>query len=136
MDLKQSNHLKAYGIAYWALTRNIEVDWLLNYRSGSFLIDDLDNVSAECRVRGVAYDEISGAEAARIYAEIQAEDNNMDVVRLEKAPRIAVYVPPNTLPWDDAVTLAMEYAEIPYDKIWDDEVLRDSLVHYDWLHLV
>ncbi len=135
MDLKQSNHLKAYGIAYWALTRNIEVDWLLNYRSGSFLIDGLDNVSAECRVRGVAYDEISGAEAARIYAEIQAEDNNMDVVRLEKAPRIAVYVPPNTLPWDDAVTLAMEYAEIPYDKIWDDEVLRDSLVHYDWLHL-
>jgi hypothetical protein len=135
MDLRQANHLKAYGIAYWALTKNIEVDWLLNYRSGSFMIDGLDNVGAECRVRGVTYEEISGSEAARIYAEIQAEDNNMDVVRLEKAPKIAVYVPPNTLPWDDAVTLAMEYAEIPYDKIWDDEVLRDTLVHYDWLHL-
>jgi hypothetical protein len=135
MDLKQANHLKAYGIAFWALTKNIEVDWLLNYRSGSFMVDGLENVGAECRVRGVTYEEIDGAVASRIYAEIQAEDNNMDVVRLEKAPKIAVYVPPNTLPWDDAVTLAMEYAEIPYDKIWDDEVLRDSLVHYDWLHL-
>jgi len=135
MDLKQANHLKAYGIAFWALTRNIEVDWLLNYRSGSFMIDGLDNVGAECRVRGVTYEEISGAEASGIYAEIQSEDNNMDVVRLEKAPKIAVYVPPNTLPWDDAVTLAMEYAEIPYDKIWDDEVLRDTLARYDWLHL-
>jgi len=135
MDLKQANHLKAYGIAYWALTRNIEVDWLLNFRSGSFMIDGLENVAAECRVRGVIYDEITGAEAAQIYSDIQAEDNNMDVVRLEKAPKIAVYVPPNTLPWDDAVTLAMEYAEIPYDKIWDDEVLHDSLVRYDWLHL-
>ena len=135
MDLKQANHLKAYGIAFWALTKNIEVDWLLNYRSGSFMIDGLENVGAECRVRGVTYEEITGTEAARIYAGIQSEDNNMDVVRLEKAPKIAVYVPPNTLPWDDAVTLAMEYAEIPYDKIWDDEVLRDTLVHYDWLHL-
>ena len=86
-------------------------------------------------MRGVSFEEISGAEAASIYAEIQADDNNMDVVRLDKAPKIAVYVPPNFLPWDDAVTLAMEYAEIPYAKIWDDEVLRDSLTHYDWLHL-
>ena len=135
MDLKQANHLKAYGIAYWALTRGIEVDWLLNYRSGSFMIDGLDNVSAECRVRGVTYEQLPGAEALAIYAGIQAEDNNMDVIRLEKAPKIAVYVPPNFLPWDDAVTLAMEYAEIPYARVWDDEVLRDSLSHYDWLHL-
>jgi hypothetical protein len=135
MDLKQANHLKAYGIAYWALTKGIDVDWLLNYRAGSFMIDGLDNVSAECRVRGVTYEELTGAEASTIYSQIQAEDNNMDVVRLEKAPRIAVYVPPNFLPWDDAVTLAMEYAEIPYARIWDDEVLRDSLSHYDWLHL-
>ena len=135
MDLKQANHLKAYGIAFWALTRGIEVDWLLNYRSGSFMIDGLDNVSAECRVRGVTYEQLSGTDASAIYAEIQAEDNNMDVIRLEKAPKIAVYVPPNFLPWDDAVTLAMEYAEIPYAKVWDDEVLRDSLSHYDWLDL-
>jgi len=135
MDLKQSNHIKAYGIAYWALTRGIEVDWLLNYRSGSFLLDGLSTVSAECRVRGVNFEEIGGADAALIYAEIQAEDNNMDVIRLEKAPRIAVYVPPNFLPWDDAVTIAMEYAEIPYDKVWDRGVLRDTLVVYDWIHL-
>jgi hypothetical protein len=135
MDLKQTDHLKAYGIAFWALLRGIEVDWLLNYRSGSFMIDGLDIVGAECRVRGVSFEEISGAEAASIYAGIQADDNNMDVVRLDKAPRIAVYVTPNALPWDDAVQLAMDYAEIPYAKVWDDEVLRDSLVHYDWLHL-
>ncbi len=135
MDLKQTNHLKAYGIAYWALTRGIEVDWLLNYRSGSFLVDGLDIVSGECRVRGVTYEQLDGSQASAIYSEIQAEDNNMDVIRLEKPPKIAVYVPPNFLPWDDAVTLAMEYAEIPYAKIWDDEVLRDSLTHYDWLHL-
>lgn len=135
MDLKQSDHLKAYGIAYWTLTKNIEVDWLLNYRGGSFMIDGLDLVSAECRIRGVNYEFLSGADAAQIYAEVQSENNNMDAVRLEKAPKIAVYVPPNFLPWDDAVTLAMEYAEIPYDKVWDDEVLQDKLLQYDWIHL-
>ena len=135
MDLKQADHLKAYGIAYWSLTKNIEVDWLLNYRSGSFMIDAMDLVSAECRVRGVSYEVLSGSAAAQIYAEVQAENNNMDAVRLEKAPKIAVYVPPNVLPWDDAVTLAMEYAEIPYDKIWDDEVLQNKLPQYDWVHL-
>jgi hypothetical protein len=135
MDISQANHLKAYGIAYWVLTQGIEADWLLNYRSGSFMIDGLERVRTECRVRGITYQEISGRDAAAIYAEIQAEDNNMDVIRLEKAPKIAVYVPPNFLPWDDAVTLAMEYAEIPYEKVWDDEVLRDSLYKYDWLHL-
>jgi hypothetical protein len=135
MDLKQTDHLKAYGIAFWALTKNIEVDWLLNYRAGSFMIDGLASVTAECRIRGVAFEELSGADAARIYAEVQAEDNNMDAVRLEKAPKIAVYVTPNSLPWDDAVTMVMDYAEIPYDKIWDTEVLAGKLAQYDWLHL-
>ena len=135
MDLKQTDHLKAYGIAYWALTKNIEVDWLLNYRNGSFMVDGLDLVSAECRIRGVMFEELSGSEAAQIYSEVQAENNNMDAIRLEKAPKIAVYVPPNFLPWDDAVTLAMEYAEIPYEKVWDDEVLKDKLLQYDWIHL-
>ena len=135
MDLKQTDHLKAYGIAYWALTKNIDVDWLLNYRGGSFMIDGIDAVSAECRIRGVLYEDISGGQAASIYSEIQADNTNMDVVRLEKAPKVAVYVPKNFLPWDDAVTLAMEYAEIPYEKIWDEEVITGKLAQYDWLHL-
>ncbi len=135
MDLEQTDHLKAYGIAYWALTKNIDVDWLLNYRGGSFMIDALDVVAAECRIRGVAFNQLSTTEAAQIYSEVQSEDNNMDVVRLEKAPRVAVYVPPGFQPWDDAVTLALEYAEIKYDKLWDDEVMADKLHEYDWLHL-
>jgi hypothetical protein len=135
MDLKQADHLKAYGIAYWTLTKNVQVDWLLNYRGGSFMIDGVDLVSAECRIRGVTYELLSGSEASAIYAEVQSEGTNMDAVRLEKAPKIAVYVPPNFLPWDDAVTLAMEYAEIPYEKIWDDAVMADKLREYDWVHL-
>ncbi len=135
MDLKQTDHLKAYGIAYWTLTKGIEVDWLLNYRGGSFMMDGHSMIANECRVRGVYFEEISGAMASKIYAEVQQDDNNMDVVRLEKAPKIAVYVPPNVLPWDDAVVLAMEYAEIPYDKVWDSEVLEGKLYEYDWLHL-
>src|SRR5690349_14408277 len=112
MDLKQTDHLKAYGIAYWALTKNIEVDWLLNYRGGSFMVDGVASISQECRIRGVTFEELSGAQASAIYSEVQNENNNMDAVRLEKAPKVAVYVTPNTLPWDDAVTLVMEYAEI------------------------
>ncbi len=135
MDLKQTDHLKAYGIAYWALTKNIDVEWLLNYRGGSFLLDAPALVSNECRVRGVSYEEETGAQAAQILAEISAENTNMDDVHLEKAPKIAVYVPPNFLPWDDAVTIALEYAEIPYDKVWDDGVLHDTLTKYDWIHL-
>ncbi len=135
MDLTQTDHLKAYGIAYWALTKGIDVDWLLNYRGGSFMTGYSALVENECRVRGVAFTSISGSDAAQIYAEVQSQDNNMDVVRLEKAPKIAVYVPPNFSPWDDAVTLALEYAEIPYDKVWDDEVLAGKLHQYDWLHL-
>jgi len=135
MDLKQTDHLKAYGIAFWVLQRNGEVDWLLNYRGGSFLTDYSDVLARECRIRGVLFESASATDAASIYAEVQREDNNMDVVRLEKAPKIAVYVPPNFKPWDDAVTLALEYAEIPYTKVWDEEVLSGKLAEYDWLHL-
>jgi hypothetical protein len=135
MDLKQTDHLKSYGIAYWALTKGVQVDWLLNYRGGSFMLDGAELVATECRVRGVAFELLSGSGAAAIYSEVQREDNNMDVVRLEKAPRVAVYVPPGFQPWDDAVTLALEYAEIKYDKLWDDQVLQGKLHEYDWLHL-
>lgn len=135
MDLKQTNHLKAYGIAFWTLEKNIDVDWLLNYRGGSFMIDNIAIVANECRIRGVSFETISGADASQILGEIGREDNNMDVVRLEKAPKVAVYVPPGFKPWDDAVTLALEYAEIHYDKVWDPDVLKGKLSEYDWLHL-
>ncbi len=135
MDLTQTDHLKAYGIAYWALTNNIAVDWLLNFRGGSFMMDVIEPVATECRIRGVKLEEINGSEASQIYSQVRDETANMDLIRLEKAPRIAVYVPPNFLPWDDAVTLAMDYAEIPYDKVWDDEVMQGKLSQYDWIHL-
>lgn len=135
MDLRQSDHLKAYGVAYWALTKGIEIDWLLNYRGGSFLMDAHEIVANECRVRGVLVEALDGSAAASLYAQVQREDNNMDVVRLEKAPKVGVYVPPGFQPWDDAVTLALEYAEVPYVKLWDDEVMQGTLPEYDWLHL-
>ncbi|MGH2569348.1 MAG: asparagine synthetase B, partial [Bacteroidota bacterium] len=135
MDLKQTDHLKAYGVAFWVLEHNGEADWLLNYRGGSFMTEYSDIVARECRIRGVMFEALSGEQASIVYADIQREDNNMDVVRLEKVPKIAVYVPPNFKPWDDAVTLALEYAEISYTKIWDEEVLSGKLAEYDWLHL-
>lgn len=135
MDLRQTNHLKAYGIAYWVLEKGMTLDWLLNYRGGSFLLDNTDQIATECRIRGVLFEQISGAAASQILGEIAQDNNNMDVVRLEKAPKVAVYVPPGFKPWDDAVTLALEYAEIPYTKLWDDEVLHGKLSEYDWLHL-
>jgi len=135
MDLSQTDHLKAYGIAYRTLARGLQIDWLLNYRGGSFMIDAHDFVVSECLARGVSFVRESAAEASVIYAEVQREDNNMDVERLEKAPRVAVYVPPGFQPWDDAVTLALDYAGIAYDKLWDDEVLAGKLSNYDWLHL-
>lgn len=135
MDQGQSDHLKAYGIAFWALTRNIPVDWLLNYRGGSFMLEFSDVAAAECRIRNVRFEPIAGARAASIYSEVQADANNMDLVRLETPPKIAVYVPPISQPWDDAVTMALEYAEIPYEKVWDKEVLAGKLKQYDWLHL-
>ncbi len=135
MDLNQTDHLKAYGITFNALKEGAKADWLLNYRGGSFLIDYTEKLANECRVKGVSYSLLSPEETVSLYAKVQAPDVNMDVVRLEKAPRIAVYVPPGFKPWDDAVTLALEYAEIPYDKIWVDEILNGGLEKYDWLHL-
>ncbi len=131
----QADHLKAYGIAYRFLLHGRELDWLLNYRGGSFMFDYSSDLESECTSKGVSYENISGTQAAQIYAEVQDEKNNMDVIRLEKVAKLAVYVPPNTLPWDDAVQVALDYAEIPYDKLWDEEVLEGKLKDYDWLHL-
>ena len=135
MDLPQTDHLKAYGVAYWTLEHGINVEWLLNYRGGSFMMDYDDAVAREARIRGVAFSMIGGADIARIYHEI--EENNMEVVLLEKAPAIAIYAPSfrNAEAWDDAVSLALDYAEIPYTVLWDEEVLRGELEDYDWLHL-
>lgn len=133
MDLKQADHLKAYGVAYWVLERGVDVEWLLNYRGGSFLTEGAEAIVREARIRGVTYEIVSGADVAQIYSQIERE--NMEVIRLEKAPTIAVYVPPTAQPWDDAVRLALEYAEIPYTTLWDREVLEGRLQEYDWLHL-
>jgi len=135
MDLSQTDHLKAYGITFHALENGLKADWLLNYRGGSFMIDQNEKIISECLLSEVYFEQISLSQATQIYAEVQSEDNNMDVVRLEKAPKIAVYVPPGFAPWDDAVTLALEYAGVKYDKIWNDEILRGDLEKFDWLHL-
>jgi hypothetical protein len=135
MDEKQRNHMKAYGIAYWTLEKGIEVDWLLNYRGGSFAIRYAQNVEKECMVRGVSYEQISDAAMANILDEIARPEVNMDAVRLEKAPKVAVYSPKDKLPWDDAVTLVLTYAEIPYTILYDNEILNGELALYDWLHL-
>jgi hypothetical protein len=133
MDLKQTDHLKAYGLAYWILARGETMEWLLNYRGGSFLVDGDADIAREARIRGVLFQEISDAEADAIYSEI--EQSNMEVVLLETPPRVAIYIPPGFVPWDDAVTLAFTYADIPFTPIWDEEVLRGELAEYDWLHL-
>ena len=135
MDLDQTDHLKAYGITFWALQRGLAVDWLLNYRGGSFMADYSDLLAAECRIRGVSFEQLAEGDAQSIYQLVQAPDKNMDVERLEKAPKVAVYIPPGYRPWDDAVTLALEFAEVPYEHVWDDEVLGGKLAEYDWLHL-
>lgn len=135
MDGKQANHLKAYGIAYWVLKNELEVDWLLNYRGGSFLIKHHPAIQNELVVRGVSFEVISDAQANEILTEIASPAVNYDVMKLEKYPRIAVYSPKSKQPWDDAVTLVLTYAEIPYDIIFDDEVMAGSLPKYDWLHL-
>ena len=132
MDQTQNDHLKAYGIAYYALTRNINVEWLLNFQGGSFLIDNHSFIQAECKIRGVTFLEIEN-ELLGIYSTI--EQNNMDIVVLEKAPKIAIYSPPNKQPWDDAVTLALTYAEVEYETLWDDEVFDNTIEDFDWLHL-
>jgi len=135
MDEKQTDHLKAYGIAYWILSKGGEVDWLLNWRGGAFLADYSSVIANECRIRGVLFEPVAASMAAEIYAEVEREDNNMDVVRLEKTPKVAIYFVPGAKPWDDAVTLAFEYAEIPYTQIWNEEVLTGKVYEYDWLHL-
>ncbi len=135
MDLKQTDHLKAYGIIFNHIKDGNIADWLLNYRGGSFMADYSDNLALKCRVKGVAFDVLSTASANELYAQLQSDDSNTDVVRLEKSPEIAVYVPPGFQPWDDAVTLALEYAEVPYKKIWIKEILVDGLDKYDWIHL-
>lgn len=135
MDLTQTDHLKAYGITFHALEQGLKADWLLNYRGGSFLLDYAKQIENECRIEGVSFTLLTTSEATSIYAFVQSDDQNMDVVRLEKAPKIGVYVPPGFQPWDDAVTLVLEYAKIPYDKLWNDEILNGSLQKYDWLHL-
>lgn len=135
MDNVQKNHLKAYGIVYWALQNNSESQWLLNYRGGSFLCEYSAALKTQCDIRGVSYEIIADVKSAQILNEIAADDVNMDAVKLEKAPKIAVYTPKDKLPWDDAVTLALTYAEIPYDVIYDEEIVRGDLSKYDWLHL-
>ena len=135
MDETQKNHLKAYGITYWVLNNGIQADWMLNYRGGSFCFKHLAPLEKECLVRGVSYEIIADGQYNQILNQIANPEVNMDVVKLEKAPKIAVYSPKSKAPWDDAVTLVMTYAEIPYDVLYDDEILQGKLAKYDWLHL-
>lgn len=135
MDEAQTNHLKAYGIAYWILKGQMEVDWLLNYRGGSFMCQYNPAIQNELVIRGVSFEVISDAQANQIITEMASPALNYDIMKLEKYPRIAVYSPKTKLPWDDAVTMVLTYAEIPYDIIFDDEVLSDAIPKYDWLHL-
>ena len=135
MDEVQSNHLKSYGIAYWVLQNEIEVYWLLNYRGGSFMIKNNKTIEEECIIRDVSYEVIADARANLILAEIANPEVNQESVKLEKVPKIAVYSPKGKLPWDDAVTLVMTYAEIPYEVIYDEDIIGGELPKYDWLHL-
>lgn len=131
----QENHLKAYGICYWTLKKDTKVKWLLNYRGGSFLVPNSEEIKRECKIRGVSFEVISEAQTQQILKEIASPSKNMEAVVLEKAPKIAVYTPKGKLPWDDAVTMVLNYAEIPYVTVYDEEVLKDELLLYDWLHL-
>ena len=135
MDYAQADHLKAYGVAYWVLTYQVDVEWLLNYRGGSFMFRHTPSFEQECQIRGVKYERISDGASAQIVAYVSSNDVNMDAVKLEKPPEVAVYSPKNKQPWDDAVTLALTYAEIPYEVVYDPEVLDGKLSEYDWLHL-
>lgn len=135
MDETQTNHLKAYGLAYWVLSKEVPVDWLLNHRGGSFLIDSKQAIVNELIIRGVSYEIVSDGTASQLLAKIESPSSNKDAMRLNKVPEIAVYSPKSKQPWDDAVTLVLSYAEIPYDVIFDDEVMTGKLLNYDWLHL-
>ncbi len=134
-DVSQKNHLKAYGITYWVLSKDYKASWLLNYRGGSFLLPDAPEIRKECQIRGVSFEILSDGEANQILEEISSPSQNMETVVLEKAPKIAVYTPKGKQPWDDAVTMVLTYAEIPFTPIYDEEVLTDQLLLYDWLHL-
>ncbi|MHC0442192.1 asparagine synthetase B [Flavobacterium sp. 3-210] len=134
-ETTQQNHLKAYGITYWCLSKDYKASWLLNYRGGSFLLPDAEEIRKECKIRGVSFEVLSDSEEAAILNEISSPSQNMESVILEKAPKIAVYTPKGKQPWDDAVTLVLTYAEIPFTPIYDEEVLSDQLLLYDWLHL-
>jgi len=135
MDNEQKNHLKSYGIAFWVLKQDGEVNWLLNYKGGSFMMQFSASLEKECRLRGVSYEVISEGQVTEILMQIAKPDVNMELVKLLKAPKIAVYSPKTKQPWDDAVTLVLTYAEIPYEVIYDDEVLENKLPLYDWLHV-
>ena len=134
-ETSQKNHLKAYGITYWCLDKQYKASWLLNYRGGSFLLPDAPEIRKECQIRGVSFELLSDGEANQILDEITSPSQNMETVVLEKAPKIAVYTPKGKQPWDDAVTMVLTYAEIPFTPIYDEEVLTDQLLLYDWLHL-
>ncbi|MEI6524171.1 MAG: asparagine synthetase B [Bacteroidota bacterium] len=135
MDLEQNNHLKSYGIAYWTLKQGLEIEWLLNYRGGSFIIPFDKTIESECKIRGVSFQVIATAQYNSIVEEIANPEVNMDLVKLEKAPKVAVYSPKTKQPWDDAVTMVLTYAEIPYEVVYDEEILSGKLPLYDWLHL-
>ena len=135
MDETQSNHLKAYGVAFWLLENEVVIDWLLNYRGGSFLIPHLKNAEEELILRGVKYEVLADGQVNSIKNQIGNPETNMEIVQLEKVPKIAVYTPKGKQPWDDAVTMVLEYVEIPYDKIYDSAIVMGTLPKYDWLHL-
>lgn len=131
----QKDHLKAYGLTYWILEKQLKVKWLLNFRGGSFLLPDTDEIRKECRIRGISFELLSESKAVSVLKEIESPARNQEAVILEKAPKIAVYSPKSNQPWDDAVTMVLTYAEIPYSVVYDEEVLNDGLLLYDWLHL-
>lgn len=135
MDDKQQNHLKAYGITYWVLEKGVQADWLLNYRGGCFVFPYAKSFETECVIRGVTYEVLANSQYVKIKSDISSPEANMDVVQLDTPPKVAVYSPKNKLPWDDAVTLVLTYAEIPYEIVYDDELMDDELAKYDWLHL-
>lgn len=135
MDEAQQNHIKSYGIAYWVLEQKLPIEWLLNYRGGSFLMDNIPSIQKKCTERGVSFQVIAEAQVQAIYQEIADPEVNMEKVKLEVAPKIAVYTPLGKQPWDDAVTLVLTYAEIPYTSIYDEEIITGKLPEYDWLHL-
>ncbi len=135
MDETQTDHLKAYGVAFWTLENQVVIEWLLNYRGGSFLMPHLRTIEEELIIRNVKYEVVTDGQVNNIKSTIANPEVNMEIVQLEKAPKIAVYTPPNKQPWDDAVTLVLEYAEIKYDKIYDSAIVMGMLPKYDWLHL-